>query len=119
MRYDQIKQTDYGLFRSADPQGVKNEGGRDNAFDEWNRATLEDLCCQWVSVPRREPYWNSAFAVDDTEWLGAIGGEKHDLTAYIQPAREDETQTKEVPEILRLPQTAFLQLWKDLIGKKR
>lgn len=54
---------------------------QEQQFERWYRATLENLCRQWAAAPRREPFWSSAFAVGDAEWLSSIGGDKQDLTA--------------------------------------
>ncbi|NLF18010.1 MAG: transposase [Lentisphaerae bacterium] len=91
---------------------------QDEAFDDWYRATLGQLCDQWTTAPRREPYWSSAFAVGEAEWLNSIGGDIEDLTPYMEAAIKDGPETENAPKVLRLPQRIFLRLWKALNRKR-
>ena len=53
----------------------------------------------------------------DAEWLSSIGGDKQDITAYIESAAADAPETENAPKLLRLPERVFLRLW-NILGRK-
>jgi len=91
---------------------------QEETFAEWYRATLEELCRKWDETVPGGSRWSSAFTVGSPDWLGAIGGDRIDLTKYIHPAVE-QPESEDGTHILHLPQTVFLRLWKALSKKRK
>jgi len=89
------------------------------SFSRWYQATLADMCRVPADQQEREPYWSSAFAVGDPEWLRDLSGDREDLTSYIRATAQSDGVTQEDSYVLNVPQTVFLRLWGALTKKKR
>ena len=80
-------------------------------FRQWYEDNLNERCRRISQEP--EPFWSTAFAVGDREWLEKLSSHDEAVDEYIRPCDADSGNDSGL-YALTPPQSVFKRIWRRL-----